>query len=58
MTSQRREFDPAVTTHGSRCGTNQSDGYIRAGGHSGYSGSEHGLENAVGILDIACISLP
>jgi len=58
MISQRRGFDPAVIVRGSKCGTSQSDGYIRAGVRNEYNDSEHGSENAVGLLGIACISLP
>jgi hypothetical protein len=58
MTSQRRGFDPAMTVHGSRYGTNQNGGYIRAGGHNEYSDSEFETDNAGGLHDIACISLP
>jgi len=58
MTSQRREFDLAKTIHGSKYGTNQSDGYIRAGGRNDYNDSAHEWDN-VGVLhDIAYISLP
>jgi len=58
MLSPRREFDLAVTTHGSRCGTDQSGGYTRVVVHSDCNGSEHGSENAVGLHGIAYISLP
>jgi len=58
MTSQRRGFDPATSVRGSKYGTNQSGGYIRAGGRNEYNDSVRETDNAGGLHDIAYISLP